>query len=82
MEDIRQIKSYVWHGDKCFFVSTIERDSSASDGPRRFFETYVYNFDWKTNVRGEMIGGDGGGPAFEQHYRIAKHLFDNGVFPD
>lgn len=44
-------KTYVWHKGKCFFVSTIERDSSADDGPRQFNETLVWEFDWATYTR-------------------------------
>ncbi len=28
--DEPKLKSYVWHDEKCYFVSTIERDSSAA----------------------------------------------------
>lgn len=78
--DERRMKSYVWHGDECFFVSTIERDSSAlMDSPvSRFHETIVWEYDWKTKERGAIVAQEGGGPAFEQHYRVCKQLFKTG----
>ena len=52
--DNRIIKTYVWHGDKCFFVSTIERESSAMEGPRRYNETIVWKCEWEKGER-EML---------------------------
>ncbi len=54
MSNDRVIKTYVWHEGACFFVSTIERDSSAMEGPRRFNETLVWRYDWD---RRELRGG-------------------------
>jgi hypothetical protein len=48
--DVRVIKSFVWHGDDCYFVSTIDRDSSSIMGGR-FAETLVWLFDWETNEK-------------------------------
>ena len=58
MSDGAIIKTYVWNNGKCFFISTIDRDSSAVLGPSRFAETLVWDFDWKTNERGEIIYSD------------------------
>ena len=60
MDDQKLIKSYVWFGDECFFVSTINRDSSARMGPRRFAETIVWKYDWAKNEREEMVYMDEG----------------------
>ena len=60
MLDKRLIKSYVWHGEDCFFVSTIYRGSSAMLGPRRFSETIVWKYDYEKAARGEQIYMDGG----------------------
>ena len=46
-------------------VSTIERDSSAADGPRRHHETLVFRWDEAKEVRGEQIAM-GGGLAWHQ----------------
>ena len=77
--DQRIIKSYVWHGNNCFFVSTIERDSSAMLGPRRFNETIVWAFDWEKNESGELISTLGGsrGSIFT-HLQVCQFLHDTG----
>ena len=74
-EDERQLKTYVWHEGKCFFVSTIIRDSSAVGYPSRFAETITWEHDWKTNERGEMVDQDGSGPAFQQHMRVVEDFY-------
>lgn len=80
----RELKSYVWHDDKCFFVSTIERDSSARMPPpaSRFHETIAWEYDWETTERGAMVAQDGGGPAFRQHYLICEQLFKTGKYKE
>lgn len=79
MEDERLIKSYVWHGDKCFYVSTIERDSSAMLGPGRFNETLVWEFDWDKNERNGLIGQDGGTiESLQQHFAMCERLYKTG----
>lgn len=52
MSDSRVIKTYVWHGDDCYFVSTIDRNSSSAIAPdMRYAETMVWRFDWTNNER-------------------------------
>lgn len=57
--DERVIKSYVWHDNKCYFVSTINRDSSAPYGGR-YAETLVWEYDWDGRERGDLVGQTGG----------------------
>ena len=80
MPDKRELKSYVWHKEKCFFISTIERDSSAMAGLPlpRFYETMAWVYDWDFRERGIIVAQEGDGGAFEQHYRICKELCDSG----
>lgn len=80
MSDDRIIKTYVWHGEKCFFVSTIERDSSASEGPRRYNETLIWEYDWEKGERGEMIDqiGDSEG-SIRAHQKAVEGLYEAGV---
>lgn len=52
--DTDLMKSYVWHNDKCFYICTIDRDSSASQGIR-FAETLVWEYDWDVKELGDMI---------------------------
>lgn len=54
-DDRRVIKTYVWHGEDCYFVSTINRDSSSMYGGR-FAETLVWHFDWAKNKRLNLTG--------------------------
>lgn len=79
-DDERVIKSYVWHQGKCFFVSTIERDSSAIEGPRRYNETIVWEFDWPSQKRGKQIYQDGDGKhSIAVHLRTCQNLHDAGT---
>lgn len=83
MNDTRQIKSYVWHGDKCFFVSTIERDSSAATEPppRRFNETLVWEYDWDSAERGMMLHQEGDGCSrITIHLEVCQQLYRNGTY--
>ena len=77
--DTRIIKSYVWHKDKCFYVSTIDRDSSAMLGPRRFAETIVWEYTWDGAELGEMISMHSGseGTIFT-HLQVCQFLHDTG----
>lgn len=80
--DERKLKSYVFHGDKCFFVSTIMRDSSAAGGPRRFAETMTWEYDWATNERGAWVDQDGSGDALTQHMRVVSDFYKYGKRKD
>ena len=76
--DKRLMKSYVWHDGKCFFVSTIERDSSSMEGGR-FSETMVWEFDWENNKRGQLVAEDGGlSGSIHWHIKMCKWLFEGG----
>jgi hypothetical protein len=78
MKDNKIIKSYVWHKEKCFFLSTIERDSSALE-PMRFNETLVWEYDWDKRERGKMLyqGEDIRG-FIDQHIDFCRQLFETG----
>jgi hypothetical protein len=81
MNDKEVIKTYIWHGEKCFFVSTIERDSSVPIVPApRFNETIVWAYDWKTNVRGPMLImlGDAVG-SLTTHQHAVDQLYKFGI---
>ncbi len=76
--DKRIMKNYVWHEGKCFFVSTIDRNSSAMEGGR-FAETIAWEYDWDKAERGEQIGMDGGASgSIARHIRMCKLLHDTG----
>ncbi len=84
IDDKKLLKSYVFHGDQCFYVSTIERDSSAlvEPPPPRYAETLVWEYDMETKQRGTLIGCDGDGSPEFQHCRIVEHLFQTGFMPE
>lgn len=80
MTDDQIIKTYVWHGEQCYFVSTIERDSSAMEGPQRFNETLVWLYDWKNSKRGEWVHQDGCMKgSIGTHQYIVNKLFRGGL---
>lgn len=77
MIDLRVAKTYVWHGERCFFVSTVERDPSCEGS--RYNETLVWDFDWKNNRRGEWIGQfEGPKGSIKRHWLVVESLFKNG----
>ena len=86
MKDKRVVKTYVWHGQKCYFVSTIERDSSAYPSPAfRFNESVVWEFDWDAiarneDGRGRQVYDSGDGRySLDEHFRIVLHLSRRGL---
>jgi hypothetical protein len=82
MPDERVIKSYVWHEGKCFFVSTINRDSSAMTGGR-YAETIVWNFDWGKNERGSIVGQrESYTDSIFRHIKICQMLHDKGIIEE
>lgn len=79
MTDDRIIKTHVWHGDQCFFVSTIERDSSAAECQSRYNETMVWTYDWDKRERGEIIWQDETcRGSICLHQKIVQQLFETG----
>lgn len=82
MDNVRVAKSYVWHGDQCFFVSTIDRDSSSMMGGR-YAETFVWEYDWDKADRGKMVGqADGLAGSVATHFRVCRALRDHGALND
>jgi hypothetical protein len=74
------IQSYVHHREKCFFVSTIERTSSAALNPCRYNETLVWDWDAATRERGEMVhqGEDTAG-SIANHLETCDALHSSGT---
>lgn len=83
MLDEKVIQSYVFYEDKAFFVSTIERDSSAMLGPGRYYETIVWEWDTETRERGKIICQEGTHKGdLKQHFLICKVLRVTGKWPE
>lgn len=79
MEIDRRIwKSYVWHKNKCWFVSTIERDFTTYAGVHRGQETLVWEYDYHKAERGKLIRQAGN---ICDHQTICRNLINDGVIP-
>lgn len=76
----RVIKSYVWHKEKCFFISTITKVSSAEETPEmQYNETIVWEYDWDKRERDKIIHqGDDAAYSIATHINICKQLFETG----
>ena len=74
------IQSYVWHNDKRYFVSTIERDSSAIAYPERYNETIVWEWPEGENHRGEMLIQDEDiKGSIKKHQAICLEIYQKGI---
>ena len=74
------IQSYVWHNQKRFFVSTIERSCSAqTEVPIRYNETIA----WESPVdhaRGKIVFMDDDvAGSIDKHISICKSIYENGA---
>ena len=73
------ICTYVDHGGKRYFVSTINRDSSSCE-PHRYAETIVWEWDEKKKERGDIVMQ---GSALEnsifRHQKIVEQIHANGI---
>lgn len=78
--DDRVAKTYVWYKGVCYFVSTIERESSAMLGPRRFNETFVWLYDWAAHTRGsQVLERDDMAGSIRTHLRVVERLHKGGI---
>jgi len=80
MRNIDIIKTYIKHGEDWFFVSTINRESSAAMIPSPWYaETIV----WSTNVAGErrelLWQGDAYKGSIKTHQRVVEALHAKGA---
>ena len=74
------IQSYVFRDGKCFFVSTIDRDSSSLLGGR-YAETMAWEIDPATKQRGELIGqGECVQGFIGEHQRACLSLYQTGEY--
>jgi hypothetical protein len=72
------IQTYVWHNGKCFFISTINRQSSAI-GELMSAETLAWEWDNETNKRGAWIGQDEDcEDSIATHQQMVERLFRTG----
>lgn len=74
------IQSYVFRDDGAFFVSTMNRESSAPEAVGfGYAETIAWRWDPQTRDRGEMIGMDScAAGSITTHQRRCRELHDTG----
>lgn len=85
MNSVPVISSYVHHGDKCFFVSTIERDSSAMlSYAMRYNETMVwpYNYEKRERLEGFIAQEEDTKGSIQKHNEICGQLHTLGFIPE
>ena len=73
-------QTYVWHGDKAFMVSTINRASSAVAAYGQVYaETMVWEWRPETKERGAIIGQDSASAgSLYAHQQMVERLFATG----
>jgi hypothetical protein len=74
------IQSYVRHGDKWFFVSTMNRESSALAAYGMVYaETLVWEWDAEKRERGRIVAqGEGGQDSIYAHLAMCKRIAETG----
>lgn len=77
-------RTYVWHNDKCFAVSTINRASSAVAAYGHMYsETMVWEWDAAAGEAGRLIGQDDSWKDnIRQHIEIVQRLRDRGTMEE
>jgi hypothetical protein len=80
MIDNTIIQSFVWHDGKRYFVSTIERDSSAFLCSERYNETIVWEWTNQCDGRGKMLLQESDSlNSIEKHIDICTSIYKNGI---
>ena len=76
------MQSQVWYGDKCFFVSTLNRESSAALAyGATYAETMAWDCDPETGARGVMVGmSDSPTGSIRGHIAACTRLHETGEF--
>lgn len=78
MESKTLIQTYVWHEVKGFFVSTIDRESSAMYAGV-YAETMAWELDSEKRVRGALVGQDEAGQgSIARHLLMVQRLYETG----
>lgn len=80
MQNTVIITSYVFFEDKCFYVSTIERDTSAVAAyGMHYNETIVWEFDVVKHMMGKMLYQDEDmRGSIRVHQKMCKELYETG----
>lgn len=76
--DLKLCHSFVYFEDKCFYVSTINRDSSAMTGGR-YAETIVWEYDEATKKRGVILTqGEASEGSLHTHSKFCQLIVSTG----
>lgn len=77
-------QTYVWNGDKAFFVSTINRQCSAVAYNGLYAETMVWEWDERRpNQRGALLWqGEAAEGSLRTHQRVVEKLAKDGIAED
>ena len=74
------ISTHVWYGDKCWFVSTIERSSSIIECSGNYNETAVFEYNSQTKECGALIWTDSSVVGcIKAHITVVENLHTYGV---
>ena len=75
------IQSYVWYKNKCFFVSTVNRESSATSLYDPIYaETIVWDYDYELRECGSIIWQDEDAESgIYTHQWICEQLHNSGI---
>ena len=79
-ENITLAQTYVWHNDKAFFVSTINRECSSPLAYGHIYaETLVWEWNPKTRERGKILGQDEcSDGSISAHQNMVQRIFNTG----
>jgi hypothetical protein len=74
------IQSHVRHGDKWFYVSTINRESSAvASYGATYAETIAWEFEPASKQRGDIVAQvSATTDSLSGHFKVCKALFEGG----
>jgi len=74
------VQTYVFHEGRAFYVSTINRESSAALAyGHEYAETLVWEWDAESRTRGNIVGqGECRAGSIRVHQELVQRLFDTG----
>lgn len=79
--DRRLVQTYIRHRDKLFFVSTINRESSAQLMPGDYAETMAWEIDKDDLTRRSTLAHEGDvQDSIDKHFEIVSALYEKGEY--
>lgn len=73
-------RSFVYHGDECFFVSTINRECSSPESyGGTYAETMVWTYNDEVGSRSELLYmGSSSTDSLHTHFKVCQLLVETG----